>query len=485
MFIVSLLLSLLIIVLFHYSYTLRKKGGNAPPGPFAWPIIGNLHLIADGRPQIGLFRLYQKFGKVFHIWMGSVYTVVLCEPDVIKEAFINQGSLFNDRPTNLTTHIVGGENNVAFTNGAHWTKLRGIVSKALTKAKTRQMETLILGQFEKMCEAIQDDIKAGKPFYIRPYLRTISFSVMMTFLFGKEISFKPKELDPEFTKMISDSQRLANLMSAGNPGDYIKFLRPFNSLNKFDDLELVVHDILEFAKKYVKEHLDTIDRSNPRDFMDQLIIEYEKDQVTDNVLDYSSIHRICLDILVGGTDTGATTIEWLVLLMANHPVEQELLNKELLTCIDSDEKYISSVHKPLLPILNSTIKEAWRYRPVAPLALPHKSTEDCTVGGYFIPKGSQILINIYSASMSEKLWEEPTKFDAFRFIKDDSRTMVFGEGPRKCVGFNFAETEVFLLVSNLFKRFKFVRPSDELLDDAGTVGITLEPAPFDVLVENR
>lgn len=48
-----------------------------------------------------------------------------------------------------------------------------------------------------------------------------------------------------------------------------------------------------------------------------------------------------------------------------------------------------------LPYLNAVVQEVLRWQPVAPLGLAHASTEDDTVGEYFIPKGSLILPNVW------------------------------------------------------------------------------------------
>ena len=48
-----------------------------------------------------------------------------------------------------------------------------------------------------------------------------------------------------------------------------------------------------------------------------------------------------------------------------------------------------------LPYVEATLKELLRWNPVAPMSLPHMSSEDDTYEGYFIPKGSMLLPNIW------------------------------------------------------------------------------------------
>lgn len=48
-----------------------------------------------------------------------------------------------------------------------------------------------------------------------------------------------------------------------------------------------------------------------------------------------------------------------------------------------------------LPYVNALIQEVLRWHPVAPLAVPHTTTEADEYDGYWIPKGAMIIANIW------------------------------------------------------------------------------------------
>ena len=48
-----------------------------------------------------------------------------------------------------------------------------------------------------------------------------------------------------------------------------------------------------------------------------------------------------------------------------------------------------------LPYVSAVIKEALRWHHPAPLGLPHVSTADDEFSGYFIPKGSVVIVNVW------------------------------------------------------------------------------------------
>lgn len=51
--------------------------------------------------------------------------------------------------------------------------------------------------------------------------------------------------------------------------------------------------------------------------------------------------------------------------------------------------------KDNLPYINALLKEVLRWAPAAPLALPHRLTQDDTYAGFFIPRNATIIPNIW------------------------------------------------------------------------------------------
>jgi cytochrome P450 len=48
-----------------------------------------------------------------------------------------------------------------------------------------------------------------------------------------------------------------------------------------------------------------------------------------------------------------------------------------------------------LPYVDAVVKEVLRWHPVAPMGLPHRSTEDDICNGYLIPKGAMLFANVW------------------------------------------------------------------------------------------
>uniref|UniRef100_A0ACB8GG07 Uncharacterized protein n=1 Tax=Sphaerodactylus townsendi TaxID=933632 RepID=A0ACB8GG07_9SAUR len=69
-----------------------------PPGPKALPLIGNLHQMDLKRPYRTMLQFSKQYGPVYRIQLGWQKMVVLAGYEAVKEALVNQGDAFADRP---------------------------------------------------------------------------------------------------------------------------------------------------------------------------------------------------------------------------------------------------------------------------------------------------------------------------------------------------------------------------------------------------
>ena len=86
-----------------------------PPGPKPWPIIGNADVFVNNQYlYLTLTELAKTYGEIVHLRVGVwSHMVVLSGHEVIREAFIDNGEFFSDRPSNwplekYTSNYKGG-----------------------------------------------------------------------------------------------------------------------------------------------------------------------------------------------------------------------------------------------------------------------------------------------------------------------------------------------------------------------------------------
>lgn len=80
--------------------------------------------------------------------------------------------------------------------------------------------------------------------------------------------------------------------------------------------------------------------------------------------------------------------------MAIYPEVQRKAQEEIERVVGPN-KLPTFADRERLPYINAIVKEVLRWHPVAPMGIPHTTTQDDVYEGYFIPKGSMVLANIW------------------------------------------------------------------------------------------
>lgn len=185
-------------------------------------------------------------------------------------------------------------------------------------------------------------------------------------------------------------------------------------------------------------------------------------------------------MLSAGTDTTAGTMEWALSLLLNNPEALVKAKIEIDTKIGQN-KFIEESDISKLPYLQGIVNETLRMYPAAPLLPPHESSEESTLGGFRIPCGTMILVNMWAVQNDPKFWEEPTKFKPERFQgprggKEGFAFLPFGAGRRGCPGEGLATRMVGITMGFLIQCFEWERVGKELVDMTEGTGLTMPKA---------
>lgn len=83
----------------------NQKSKGLPPGPFSWPILGNIPQLAlEGKKPVFQIALAwrEKYGDVFLMRMGATRIVWVCGLKLGREVLIDRGEDFGYRPKWMT-----------------------------------------------------------------------------------------------------------------------------------------------------------------------------------------------------------------------------------------------------------------------------------------------------------------------------------------------------------------------------------------------
>ena len=89
-------------------------------------------------------------------------------------------------------------------------------------------------------------------------------------------------------------------------------------------------------------------------------------------------------------------------------------------------------------------------------------------------------------------WEEPSKLMPERFLDaegnfiKDERLIPYLVGRRQCLGMNFAQTEIFMFLTNIVRQFRFDEDSNNPLPEpTPTMGFVMGCPKYKVLLVER
>jgi cytochrome P450 len=150
-----------------------------------------------------------------------------------------------------------------------------------------------------------------------------------------------------------------------------------------------------------------------------------------------------------------------------------------------------------LPFVSAVVKEVLRWHPVAPMGIPHMSSEDDTWGEYFIPKGSLIMPNIWcdrpkrshrvdtdqsrAFTHDPEVYKDPMEFRPERFLgeepEEDPTSYVFGFGRRVCPGRFLADNTLYLSIAQSLAVFR-IEGTEVKADANFQPGVISHPVPW-------
>ena len=195
-------------------------------------------------------------------------------------------------------------------------------------------------------------------------------------------------------------------------------------------------------------------------FIDTLIESYQKGDI-----DIDGIREEVDTFVFEGHDTTSSGLTFCLYMLGIYKEHQKTLQEEIDEA--EGENILEIIQK--LKLLDCVIKESLRlYPPVA--AIGRQMEEDTVIGGQTFYKDTTIVINIFGLHRNEEYWENPLKFNPYRFMGDEFQQrnpycyIPFSAGPRNCIGQKFALLEVKICLYYVLKTFNLtsIQAEDEV-----------------------
>ncbi|XP_067664349.1 cytochrome P450 2C3-like [Haliotis asinina] len=477
MFNASLILVFVVVLLILWLSTRRPDG--LPPGPPLLPLVGNIFQMGDD-PRVTFSNLRRQYGDIFNVYLFHKPVIVLNGYDVIKEALVKNADIFSDRPHSFLTVVFSKGKGILSTNGDAWKDMRKFAVTTLREFGFGRsiLEEKIQQELNKLLEVIEEE--GSEEFDCKRAIHFATSNIVCDLCFGKHYDYN----DPRLIKLIAAVEEIFSIIGASNildvfpavrylPGDF------FNYKSLVRNIEVLHKEVA----RLVEERLDNYDEDNVEDFATAFIKEVRRSKKGGETFDESHLHMVLLDIFTPGTYDNANSIKWSLLHLLHYPEVQEKCFQEIKEQIGL-ERRPTMMDKSKLPYVEATYTEVLRHADMVPTAVPYTVTSDVQFMGYTFPKGVTVIPVLNSVLHDQATWGDPQNFRPERFLDDKGKFqkrdefVAFSLGRRACLGQPLARMELFLILTTLLQRFKFVPPSGTLQPLIGIMGIANNAPPF-------
>ncbi|EOX91577.1 Cytochrome P450, family 81, subfamily D, polypeptide 8 [Theobroma cacao] len=478
-------LSLVLIFLaFRFLFQSKTRHKNLPPSPPSLPIIGHLHLL---KPPIhrAFLKLSHKLGPVFSLQLGSRLAVVVSSPSAVEECFTRNDIVLANRPNLLVSKYLGYNHTTVISApyGDHWRNLRRISTIEIFSSNRLKMFHGVRKDEVKrlLLKLSRNSHEAFAKVELKSMFADLTFNNLMRMIAGKRYYSEDVTDDSEAKDFRDLVAEVLENGGAGNPGNYLPILKWVGNYEK---------KLMRLADRmdgFLQGLIDELRNGKGGNTMiDHLLSlqELEPEYYTDAI-----IKGLVFVMLLAGTDTSAVALEWAMSNLLNHPNVLKKAKAELDSQI-GQERLIDEPDIAKLPYLQNIMSETLRLYPAAPLLVPHRTSDECTIGGYNVPRDTIVLINAWAIHRDPRLWDDPTSFKPERFdnieVKDGHKFMPFGMGRRACPGASMAHRMVNLALGSLIQCFEWERVGDEKVDMTEGKGVTMPKVePLEAMCKAR
>ncbi|XP_048074794.1 cytochrome P450 2C41-like [Ursus arctos] len=430
--------------------------GKLPPGPTPLPFIGNILQLDVKDISKSLSNLSKAYGPVFTLYFGMKPSVVLHGYEAVKEALIDLGEDFSARGNFPLGERANRGHGIIFASGNTWKEMRRF--SLMTLRNLGMGKSDLESRVQEEASHLVEELRKTNALPCDPtfVLGCASCNVICSVIFQTRFDYTDQAL-------LGILERLnENLRIMSSP--WIQVYNSFPAL--IDYLPGSHHTILrnsDCIKKYVlekiKEHQESLDVNNPRDFIDYFLMKMGQEKYNKQLeFNFENLLSSAFDLFGAGTETTSTTLRYGLLLLLKHPEVTAKVQEEIERVIGRHQSPCMQ-DRSRMPYTNAVLHEIQRYIDLIPNNLPHAVTRDIKFRNYVIPKGTRVLTSLTSVLHDGKEFPNPETFDPAHFLDDSGNFkksdyfMPFSAGKRLCVGEGLARMELFLFLTNILQKF--------------------------------
>jgi cytochrome P450 len=415
----------------HWKQRLPADAIAHIPGNGGLPVVGNtFRMLAD--PHAFAAGMIERYGKVYRNRAFGGWAVMLCGADANEMVLFDRDKIFSSEQgwSPLLEKLF--PRGLMLLDFDHHRMDRRALSIAFKPEPMRHY----MGALNRGIAARVEEWGAGSmQFY--PAIKELTLDLAADSFLGLPWGPEAARINRAFVDMVQASV---------TP---IRAPLPFTQMKRGVEGRafLVEYFTREIAKRRAGEGMG-------QDMFSQFATATREDGSllpADEVVDHMNF------LMMAAHDTITSSATALVYQLGLHPEWQQKLRAEALATTNGGDLAYDDLGK--LELTEMAFKEALRLIPPVP-SMPRRALREFEFGGYRIPAGTNVGINIHWTHHSSDYWDDPERFDPMRFTREAEKArhkyawVPFGGGAHMCLGLHFAYMQVKVLMAQLLTRYR-------------------------------
>ncbi|XP_074604227.1 cytochrome P450 307a1-like [Brevipalpus obovatus] len=474
--IVNCVFMIVFSVFFSY-YLIKKSNKKLPkaPSPFKLPIIGHVHLMAKypGESWRAFNEIQDKYGKIVELKLGIQKFLLVADVNAVKEIILTNGKIFANRPflVSVDKFVSGIENVIHFSSWSESHKqLRQIIAfHTLTSSTSKeihdQYNQIAINEFKNLMQSLSWKNSGNDGKICLSQLRLLVGSVFFEHFWNGSVNTNTKD----FQQFLVSLQDCHETMINGSIVDIFPFLDklgffPSSIVATADGMMKYLENDAGLVKwkESMHHHISSPLEGNrePNNCLIESLIKHHL--MNSSNLSWTKCVSTVVGLLLNIPNVTNMVMACLGYLSLDLEA-QKRIRAEIREKFSQNDDIISTDQSTKLVQIKAAIMETLRL--ISSPYLPHCTTEDTSVNGYRVDKGTSVLVNAQYINHSPDLWESPLEFKPSRFLipsEDGSGVQIkkppfflpYSLGRRSCPGFGIFESLAPFVVANLLKKFQ-------------------------------
>ncbi|KAL0070241.1 hypothetical protein AAF712_002733 [Marasmius tenuissimus] len=452
-----------VVVLACTSWALKNAGRRnklpLPPSPPKEWFLGNVRQIPARQPWLEFTAWRQIYGDIIHLQLVNKHWIILNSKKAALDLLEGRSNIYSNRPHSvLLDDLMDFSDDVFRTQSddPNFKAHRKMMHSGLGPRAVRDYQPLQIQETNTMLRSLAD-----QPDDFIAHIRRNAGALIMKVAYGYTVTDKEDyyiRLVERHFEILEETLSLPYMIEFFPILQYLPSWFPglgFRRAEKTLNDNKIDHVPFEWAKKQL----------NSGNYLDSFFARFfqKEDGSVISEADQKVLMRVCGALYIGGADTTVAVLTSFVYLMETHPEVQKRVQAEIDAATGGD-RLPQPDDEGSMPYLAAVIKETIRWSPVAPLGLFHSVKQDDIYEGYLIPKGSQVIANIWAITHDADTYPNPEVFDPERHLgenpQQDPFDFVFGFGRRSCPGSHLAERSLFQNTANILAVFTIEKKLD-------------------------